>query len=117
MFSFHRFKSAERGRSLHQIVVDAYTRLWDLFWLPIRFFAKLLLETKLYRPRWTPWLFGALLGRWPENINDEHYSLCRDTDCETCRSLLPGELDIDHEGQVTHDPFNILSTLRGKTRS
>ena len=70
MFSFHSFKSAVRGRSLQQIVADAYTRLWDCFWLPIRLFAKLLLQTKLYRPRWTPWLFGALLGRWPQRIND-----------------------------------------------
>lgn len=117
MFTFHSLKSAEKERKLHQIVVDAYTRLWDFFWLPIRLFAKLLLQTKLFRSRWTPWLFGALLGRWPKKINDDHYTLCRDTDCETCQSLLPGELDIDNEGQITHDPFNILSTLRRKPTS
>lgn len=117
MFRFDRFKGAEKERSLHQIVVDAYTHLWDFIWLPIRLFAKLLLQTKLFRPRWTPWLFGALLGRWPVKINDERYTLCRDTDCEICRSLLPGELDVDNEGQITHDPFNILSTLRRKPTS
>ena len=117
MFRFDSFKSAKKERRLYQIAVDAYTHLWDFFWLPIRLLAKLLLQTKLCRRRWTPWLFGALLGRWPEKINDEHYTLCRDTDCETCRSVLPGELDIDNEGQITHDPFNILATLRGKTTS
>lgn len=117
MFSSDTFNSAERERSLRQIVADAYTRLWDFFWLPIRIFAKLLLQTKLFPPQWTPWLFGARLGRWPEKINDEHYTVCRDTDRETCRSLLPGELDIDNDREITHDPFEILSKLRRKTSS
>ena len=117
MFTFDRFKSAEKERSLHQIVVVAYTHLWGFFWMPIRLFAKLLLESKLFPSRWTPWLFGARLGRWPEKIKDDHYTLCSGTDCETCRSLLPGELDIDHEKEITHDPFDILSTLKLKTNT
>lgn len=117
MISPDRSNSAERKRSLRQIVADAYTWLWNFFWLPIRFLAKLLLQANIFPSHWTPWLFGALLGRWPEKINDDHYTLCRDADCETCRSLLPGELDIDHEREITHDPFNILSTLKRKTTS
>ena len=48
MFSPDSFKSAERERSLRQIVADAYTRLWDLFWLPIGFISKLLIQSKLF---------------------------------------------------------------------
>jgi hypothetical protein len=117
MFSSNRSNSAERERSLRHIVANAYTWLWDFFWLPIRLFAKLLLQTKLFPAKWKPWLFGAGLGRWPEKINDEHYTLCRNPDCEICRSLLPRELDIDHEREITHDPFDILSTLRRKSKS
>jgi len=117
MFKTDRINSAERERSLKQIVADAYTRLWDFCWLPIRLFATLLFQTKLFPTQWTPWLFGALLGRWPEKINDEHYTLCRDTNCEICSSLLPRELEIDHEREITHDPFDILSTLKRKSKS
>jgi hypothetical protein len=117
MFNPDGSNGAERERSLRQIVADAYTYLWDLFWLPIRLFAKLLLQSKLFPRRWTPWLFGALLGRWGEKINDDHYTLCSNTDCETCNSLLPGELDIDDDREITHDPFHILSSLRRKTHS
>jgi hypothetical protein len=81
MFSPERFNGAEKERRLRQIVADAYTRLWDLFWLPIGFLSKLLWQWKLFQPHWTPWLFGARLGRWPEKINDDHYTLCRDVDC------------------------------------
>lgn len=102
---------------MRQIVADTYTCLWDFFWLPIRFLAKLLLQANLSPSHWTPWLFGAVLGRWAEKINDDRYTLCRDEDCETCRSLLPGELDIDHEREITHDPSNILPTLKRKTTS
>jgi hypothetical protein len=112
MFSPDSFKSAERERSLRQIVADAYTRLWDLFWLPIGFISKLLIQSKLLPPHWIPWLVGARLGRWPEKINDDHYTICRNPDCETCRSLTPGELDIDNEREIKHDPFDILSNLK-----
>ncbi len=117
MLSLDRSNSAERERSLRQIVADAYTWLWDLFWLPIRLFAKLLLQTNLFPSHWTPWLFGARLGRWPKKINYDHYTLCTEADCEICRSLLPGELDIDNENEITHDPFAVLSNLRRKTHS
>ena len=117
MSSSERINSAETKRSLRQVVADAYTRLWDVFWLPIRLFAKLLLRTKLVPAQWKPWLFGAALGRWPEKINYDRYTFCRDTDCETCRSLAPDELDLDHDNQVTHDPFDILATLRSKSKS
>jgi|SRR5215213_3188402 len=112
MFSPDRFNSAERERSLRQIVADAYTRLWDLFWLPIGVISNRCWKSKLFPKRWTPWLFGLRLGRWPEKINDDHYTICTHPDCETCRSLTPGELDIDHEKEIKHDPFDILSNLK-----
>lgn len=41
MFSNEKFNSAETERSRWQIVTDAYTRLWDFFWLPIGLISKL----------------------------------------------------------------------------
>ena len=117
MFSPDRVKSAERERRLRQIVAVFYIRLWDLCWLSIGFISHVLWQAKLFPPYWQPWLFGARLGRWPEKINDEHYTLCRDADCETCSSLFPGELDIDDKGEIKHDPFDILANLRRRINS
>lgn len=112
MLSKNRFNSAETERIRWQIVAHAYTRLWDLFWLPIRLIAKVCWHFKLLPKKWAPWLFGSTLGRYPEQVHDEHYTLCTESDCETCRSLAPGELDIDDEREIKHDPFRILSTLK-----
>jgi hypothetical protein len=112
MFGQHKVNSAQTERNLRQIVADAYTWLWDLAWLPIGLISRLAWQLKLFPGRWAPWLFGSRFGRWPEKINVDHYTICTDSDCETCRSLEPGELDIDHEGEITHDAFGILSTLK-----
>ena len=94
---------------MRQTVADAYTWLWDLFWLPISFTAKLRWLTKLLPARWRPFLFGARLGRWPQKIN---HTLCSNPNCETCRSLGPGEIEIEEEREITHDPFGILASLK-----
>jgi DNA-directed RNA polymerase specialized sigma24 family protein len=112
MFGQHKFNNAETERSRWQIVADAYTHLWDFFWLPIGLVSKLLWRLRLFPRQWAPWMFGSRFGRWPKRINYEHYTICSDADCDTCRSLGPGELDIDNEKEVTHDPFHILSNLK-----
>ena len=112
MFRQNKVNSAQTERNRQQIVADTYAWLWDLFWLPIRLIAKLCWHFKLIPKKWAPWLFGSTLGRYPEQVHDEHYTLCTDFDCETCRSLTPGELDIDDEREIKHDPFRILSTLK-----
>ena len=112
MFGQDKINSAETERSIRQIVGDAYTWLWDLFWLPIRLISKICWHFKLLPKEWAPWLFGSTLGRYPEQVHDDHYTLCTDSDCETCRSLAPSEFDIDDETEITHDPFGILSSLK-----
>lgn len=96
-----------------QVVGDVYTWLWDLFWLPIRFIANRW-PSKVVPERWTPWFFGARVGRWPEKMNYDHFTICTDADCEICRSLKPGELDIDDETETTHDPFHVLSRTKAR---
>ena len=117
MLSSKKLNRLERMRTLRQKVADTYTWLWDFFWLPIRFIANRQWLTKLFPAQWRPFLFGARLGRWPQKINDDHYTLCCDSNCETCTSLQPGELDIDHAKETTHDPFGILATLRRQSTS
>ena len=112
MFIKDRFSSAETKRSQWQIVGDAYTRLWDFFWLPIGLIAKRVWRLKLLPQQWGPWLLGSTFGRYPEQIHDDHYTICTNAECETCRSLRPGELDIDDEREIKHDPFGILSSLK-----
>ena len=114
MFRFDKSKSVEKERSRHQIVVDAYTHLWDLFWLPITFLSELFWQSKLFPLHWIQLLFGARIGRWPEKID---YPRCTKRQCQTCRTLQSGELDIDNEEQITHDPFDILSKLKRRTTS
>ena len=95
------------------MIADAYTRLWDFFWLPIGFISKLLIQSKLLPPHWiltvARWRTFRTLAR---EINDDHYTIYTHPDCETCRSLTPGELDIDNEREIKHDPFDILSNLK-----
>ena len=43
MFGQDKVNTAETERSRRQIVGDAYTWLWDLFWLPVRSISKLIL--------------------------------------------------------------------------
>jgi hypothetical protein len=112
MFSQDKFNRAETERGRWKIVADAYTRLWDFFWLPIGLISKLAWRSKLFPARWAPWLFGSRFGRWPEKINDDYYTICTDANCETCRSLEPGELDIEDEREIKHDPFGVLSNLK-----
>jgi hypothetical protein len=112
MFGQDKINSAERERSCRQIVGDAYTRLWDFFWLTIGLISKLCWHLKLFPLKWAPWFFGSTLGRYPEKIHDDHYKFCTDADCETCRSLEPGELDIDDEREIKHDPYGVLSYLK-----
>jgi len=112
MFSEDKLNRAETERSRWTIVADAYTRLWDFFWLPIGLISKLPFRSKLFPARWAPWLFGSRFGRWPEKFNDSHYTICADADCETCSSLEPGELDIEVETEIKHDPFGVLSNLK-----
>jgi len=107
-----KVNSAERVRTLRETVADAYTWLWDLFWLPISFTAKRRWLPKLLPHQWRPFLFGARLGRWPQKINEDHYTLCSNSNCETCRSLGPGEIEMDEETEITHDPFGILASLK-----
>lgn len=117
MLGQDKTNNARTERTRRQIVADAYTWLWDLFWLPIRLISKLCWHLKLFPRQWGPWLLGATLGRYPEQVHDEHYQLCTDANCETCRSLQAGELDIDHENEVKHDPFGILSNLKQSENS
>jgi len=116
MLRTDKLNGSERIRTLRQTVADAYTRLWDFSWLPIHFIANRPWLRNLLPAKWRPFLLGARLGRWPHKINDDHYTLCSNFDCETCRSLRPGELDIDHEREITHDPFGILARLRRASR-
>jgi hypothetical protein len=112
MFRQDKLHSAQTERNLRQIVADAYTWLWDLAWRPIGLLSRLAWQLRLFPAHWAPWLFGSRFGRWPEKINDDHYAICTDSDCETCRSLEPGELDIDDEREIKHDPFGVLSNLK-----
>jgi len=48
MFGQDKVNTAETERSRRQIVGDAYTWLWDLFWLPIRLISKLCSHLKLF---------------------------------------------------------------------
>ena len=93
----------ERGRSIRQIVADAYTWLWDFFWWPIRFGAGVFLSHE-WLPKFAPWIIAARLGRWPQKVNINHYRICNEANCEICRSLKPNEIDIDDEQEIKHYP-------------
>lgn len=105
---------SKTGRTTGQIVAHAYTCVWDFAWTPIRFVAGIFLANE-WLPQFAPWIIAARLGRWPirvERVNDDHYKICRDTDCETCRSLRAGEINVDDELEIKHDPFNLLTSLK-----
>ena len=112
MLRTDKLNSSERIRTLPQTVAHAYTWLWDFFWLPIRLIANRPSLTNLLPAKWRPFLLAARLGRWPQKINDDHYTLCSNSKCETCRSLGQGEIEIEEERQITHDPFGILASLK-----
>jgi hypothetical protein len=97
----------ETKQTGRQIVGEIYTRVWDLFWLPVRFGAGQLLALERF-PQWTPWIIGARLGRWPQKIDVGHYKICHDATCETCRSLKTGEIDIDEVNEIKHGPFRLI---------
>ena len=50
-------------------------------------------------------MLGACLGVWPEKIHNDHFKIC--VDCEICSSLQPGEVDIDDDREIKHDPFGL----------
>jgi hypothetical protein len=106
------FNTTETQQSAWQIVANAYTRLWDLFWLPIGLISKLCWRFRLFPEQWAPWLLGARFGRWPEKINLDTYKFCDNADCEICPALCDGEIDIDDQREIKHDPFGILSNLK-----
>jgi len=112
MLRSDKVNSAEIVRTVRETVADAYTWLWDLFWLPISFAAKRRWLTNLLPARWRPFLFGARLGRWPQKINHDHYTLCSDSNCQICRSLGSDEIEMDEQTEITHDPFGILASLK-----
>lgn len=109
MLSRNEFNSVEKQWRWSQIVGDCYTQFWDVFWLPIGLISKLFWRLRLFQEQWAPWLFRSTFGRYPEKLN---YTSCRDAACETCRSLQPGEIELDDEREITHDPFKLLSNLR-----
>ena len=86
---------------------NLYDHLWYFFWSPISLVAKIFIEFRwVQRSRFAPWVLGACWGVWPDKVHDDHYKVC--VDCETCHSLSPGEVDIDDDGEIKHDPFGLL---------
>lgn len=67
---------------------DLYTRLFDFFWKPFAFIAGLLLRSRwIQRSRFAPYVLGATIGRWPEEVEIDPADL-EDLDPETRELIL-----------------------------
>src|ERR1044072_9486205 len=84
-----------------------YEHVWDLFWVPIAVIASSFMRfRRVRRSHFAPWVLGAsCYGRWPERVQDEHFTICSTARCRTCLSLQDGEIDIDYDNEIKHDPF------------